>query len=256
MSLIAFFADAAVMAKNRRIAGAYAQERYNVGLDAYRSRLRLPAIVLLGPFIMGGIVGLLLLGHGAAWAAGLASGLGIGALLVLRDSPPAYLENWSIGAEGERKTERVLRGLDSSRWLVVHEVDAGRGNYDHIVVGSAGVFLLETKNLQGSVHIENGRPYLRRRLDPEANRSCQWLVSQAVERACALHDELRRRTGRRIWVQAVVVLWSDFEQGVADVGMCALVHGPHIVEWLAAQEDAFDENAAEQLSRAVEAMAR
>ncbi|HUB36190.1 MAG TPA: nuclease-related domain-containing protein, partial [Solirubrobacteraceae bacterium] len=59
--------------------------------------------------------------------------------------------NWGLGAEGERRTERALRPLVRSGWSIVHDVEARYGNYDHIAVGPAGVFLLETKNLRGIV---------------------------------------------------------------------------------------------------------
>jgi hypothetical protein len=41
----------------------------------------------------------------------------------------------------------------------------------NMVVGPAGVFLLDSKHLQGTVHLANGRPHLRRRLDPGEDRS-------------------------------------------------------------------------------------
>jgi hypothetical protein len=38
--------------------------------------------------------------------------LGAGVWIAVRGSPPAYIENWQQGAEGERKTEKALRRLD------------------------------------------------------------------------------------------------------------------------------------------------
>jgi Nuclease-related domain len=89
-----------------------------------------------------------------------------------RDAPP-YVESWHEGAEGERKTEQELKPLERAGWRIVHDVQNAHGNYDHIAVSRAGVFLLETKNLRGVVELRGGVPHLRRRLDPEADTSCE-----------------------------------------------------------------------------------
>ena len=68
--------------------------------------------VAFGPFIVGGLIGLAFEGHAVAWGAGVVFGLGVGALMVMRESPPAYIENWQLGAEGERKSKDVLKRLD------------------------------------------------------------------------------------------------------------------------------------------------
>jgi hypothetical protein len=236
-------------------AGAYAERRYKRGLTAYRSRARLILTLFLGPFIVVGLVGLAIDGHLAAWSAGVAFGLGAGAFVVLRDLPPAYVETWQIGGAGERKTEQALKSLASPTWLVVHDVECARGNYDHIVVGRAGVFLLETKNLRGIVHMVDGEPHLRRRSDPEADRSCAWIRSSALAGAASLKEEIQRRTGRRLWVQAVVVLWSEFEEGLDEQERCVFVHGSSLNKWISAQPDTWDQTQADQLVAAVQAIA-
>jgi hypothetical protein len=236
-------------------AGGYAHQRYKRGLAAYRYRIRRLLALFFGPFIVVGLVGLLLEGHLASWGAGIAFGLGVGALMALRDSPPAYIENWHIGAEGERKTEKALKTLDRTRWLVVHDVQCARGNYDHIVVGAAGVFLLDTKNLQGVVHMIDGEPHLRRRSDPEADKSCGWIRSSALAGAASLSGEIQRRTGCRLWVNAVVVLWPDFDEGLYEDQKCMLVHGSQLNEWLTSRPDALDATTTQQLMAGIEAIA-
>lgn len=51
---------------------------------------------------------------------------------------------WHYGAAGERDVARALRRLPRA-WTVVHDVDRGRGNVDHIAVGPTGIFTIETK---------------------------------------------------------------------------------------------------------------
>jgi hypothetical protein len=67
------------------------------------------------------------------------------------------------------------------------------------------------------------------------------------------------RSGRspdtRLWVQAVVVLWSDFDEGVYEDDRCVVVHGSRLHEWISDRPDAVDEKAAGEIIAAIEAIA-
>src|ERR1700692_4511459 len=102
--------------------------------------------------------------------------------------------------------------------------------------------------------MRQGQPHLRRRSDPEADASCAWVRSAALGCAASLSDEIQRRTGRRRWVQAVVVLWSDFEERVYEDQRCAFVHGSRLHEWLTGRPDALDQTTTDGLVEAIEAM--
>lgn len=54
---------------------------------------------------------------------------------------------WRVGADGEERVARRLRKLPE-RWHVLHAVPVGErdSDIDHVVVGPAGVFTLNTKN--------------------------------------------------------------------------------------------------------------
>jgi hypothetical protein len=236
-------------------AGRYAERRYARGLAAYRARVRLPIAFTFGPLLIAGLAGLLLTGRLLSWAAGVVFGAGIGAVLVLRETPPPYIDNWRLGAEGEHKTEQALRRLDRPRWLLLHDVESSYGNYDHVVVGQAGVYMLETKNLQGSVHMKRGIPYLRRRLDPEANTRSPWITTQAANGARRLHEQLASRTARSVWVHPVVVLWSDFDEGVYESERCTIVHGNRLLSWLSERPTALDRKTADAIGDAMEDLA-
>lgn len=236
-------------------AGSYAQARYRRVLRAWRRRSRVAVWALVSPFLAAGVSGLALAGHYWSWLAGMSFGAGLAVLLALRESPPWYVEKWRIGAEGERKTAKALRRLDCSRWLVLHDIECGRGNYDHVVVGEAGVFLLETKNLQGAVHIEKGVPRLGRRCDPQADESCAWVRSQALGSAACLKEDIERLSGRRIWVQAVVVLWSDFDEGIYEDEKCVFVHGKRIREWLETRPQVLARDVVEDVEEAIRSLA-
>jgi hypothetical protein len=236
-------------------AGAYARSRYARGLRAWRSRNRLLFVACFGPFVLAGLAGLLIERHLVSWLAGMVCGAGVGVWITMRESPPGYIENWQTGAEGEQKTQEALESLRPPRWLVVHDVSCRRGNYDHIAVGRAGVFLLDSKNPRGTVHIRNGEPYLRRPSDIEADNRCPSLRSSALAGAASLYEDIQRHTGRRQWVQAVVVLWSEFDEGIYEDEKCALVHGSRLREWIEDQPEKLDEDTVFALSAGVVAMA-
>lgn len=227
---------------SRAHAGAYAQQRFLRGRARWRARIGWVAAACLGPFILGGLVVPFLYPRPLPiWMAGMVAGAAASAWALLADSPPAHVENWRTGAEAERKTARCLRALDHEQWLVVHDVDAERGNYDHIVVGSAGVFLLDTKWPSGTMRIEHGTPWVTRREDPEAQVRYPRLAPSVKAAAARLSHELGRRCGRGVWVDPLLVVWCEFPAGVHAEDGYAFVHGSRVAEWLEAQPARLDE---------------
>jgi hypothetical protein len=124
-----------------------------------------------------------------------------------------------------------------------------------VVVGRAGVYLLETKNPQGTLRIQGGRPYLRRRLDPRADKPYPWVLRDARSRARRLHEELKRRTGHAPWVHAVAVVWCRFDEAVYETSECALLHGGQLLQWLRNREDELDARRVAELSASVRSLA-
>ena len=236
-------------------AGAYAEQRYRRGLRRWRSKTRPLLLVWFGPFIAAGLAVLFLDGHDLSWCAGAFAGVFVGAWIAFRETPPSYVENWHDGAEGERKTEKALEPLARSGWRIVHDVQARYGNYDHIAVGPAGVFLLETKNLGGIVELRDGMPHLRRRLDPEADTPCDRIRPRALAAAASLKEDLERRTGHRTWVQAVVVFWSEFPEGLVDDGRCIFVHGPRLHALMQGRPNRLSQTHAEEIAAAIACIA-
>lgn len=178
-----------------------------------------------------------------------------GAWLVLRDSPPRYVEQWHDGAEGERKTEKALKGLEQGGLHVVHDVEARYGNYDHIAVGHRGVLLLDSKNYQGTIEFRDGMPHLRRGLDPDADMRCDRIRRRALSAAVRLKEDIERRTGRRLWVQAVVVFWCDFPEQLIDDGRCVFVHGSELANWIERRTHVLDPSSVTELSAVLDELA-
>jgi hypothetical protein len=57
------------------------------------------------------------------------------------------------GASAEEHVGNLLQQLPATRWHVIHDASFGRGNVDHILIGPAGVFTVETKSHPGPVRV-------------------------------------------------------------------------------------------------------
>jgi hypothetical protein len=215
--------------------GEYARSRYESGLRSWRAGTRRHLAAAFGPLVVVGLLGIASDSHLVAWGAGACFGLGVGLWTALRASPPAYVENWQTGAEGERKTARTLRRLDAGKWLAVHDVQHVHGNYDHVLVGPAGVFLLESKYPTSDAYLRDGQLWLRRRHDPQADCAEPRPRRSALFGASQLSRELHESTGRSVWVKAVVVLWCSFEPEIHEDDRCVFIHGAALRDWLEQQ---------------------
>src|SRR4029077_12190747 len=60
---------------------------------------------------------------------------------------------WAYGAQGERALGGLLNRLRDDGMSVLHDrrIPSSRANIDHIVVGPAGVFVVDAKNYKGRV---------------------------------------------------------------------------------------------------------
>ena len=87
-------------------------------------------------------------------AVGLGFAVAMGTVLWLIGGDVSSLR-WAWGSIGEQQTAKVLERLDGT-WTVGHDIPNGHGNWDHVVVGSAGVFMLESKRFL------SGRPIVAR----------------------------------------------------------------------------------------------
>jgi hypothetical protein len=166
-------------------------------------------------------------------------------------SPPGWIENWQSGAWGEQSTAKVLRTLEPEGWVVLHDLDAGRGNVDHIVVGPGGVYLLDSKRLAGSVAVGPEGVTVRRLDDPDLtyqHTGSAHLLSLARQ----THDRVLTTSRIKTWVTPVMVLWADFPQRVVE-GRCAFVHGDELVTWLRSRPQTIAQARTNQVAEAVRA---
>lgn len=145
--------------------------------------------------LLVGIVVLVLSLVGACW------GLFRGVRLV---------ERFFKGARGEERVAGILRSLPAT-YHVFNDFVAGRNHVDHVVVGPAGVFAVETKFWKGVVTIEDGHILLDGQLPSRSP------LSQAVREA----EQVRAALAAMGWsgpVTPVLTFASDtFAAHVAEL---------------------------------------
>jgi Nuclease-related domain len=57
------------------------------------------------------------------------------------------------GASAEEHVGSLLAALAQPQWRVIHDASFGHGNVDHILIGPAGAFTVETKSHPGPVRV-------------------------------------------------------------------------------------------------------
>jgi Nuclease-related domain len=142
---------------------------------------------------------------------------------------PSDSRNWRKGATGERVVALHLRRLDRAEWHVFHDVPIGawNANVDHVVIGPAGVYTINTKNRKGHVVVTprmikvNGHreDYLRKAVD-EAQRTAR-LLSEA--------------RGAFVLVRPILVFIADEFEIRNAPGDVTVVRAGGLVRWLKRQ---------------------
>jgi hypothetical protein len=162
-------------------------------------------------------LGLMVILVGALWGLLKAGGqlpwwMWLGGLIMI----PALMKR--VEHETDRSTGRAIRGaiaeesvatelekLDD-RFHVIHDVIVGPGNIDHVVIGPAGLFTVETKSHRGHVTFDGeklllgGRPF-------EKN-----FLAQAYAESMALKEYLKKATGHDFDVRPLLVFTNGFVQ--------------------------------------------
>jgi hypothetical protein len=100
------------------------------------------------------------------------------------------------GIQGEERVAELLAELEPEGYRAIHDLDVGRGDADHVLVGPTGVFVIETKEWQGRFYPRRGRLMFNQRPADE-------VVSQVTSVALNVKRRLERAE-IDVWVQAVI----------------------------------------------------
>jgi len=167
--------------------------------------------------------------------------VGSGILLVWGDR---RLGNFLKGAKGEEWVAHELAFL-SSEYAVFNglRLSGGKQNFDHIVVGPAGLFVVETKNWKGSVEFRDGKLYAGGR---EPSRPPLKQVKAATAELVSWMDDAGRGD---IPVHPVLCFIStELPEEIMNVNGVVVCSGPRLIDVL---QETFDEPIHETLREQV-----
>ncbi len=133
------------------------------------------------------------------------------------------IERHFLGARGEERVAGILASL-SERYHVFNDFTACGTNVDHVVVGPAGVFAVETKFWNGKVTIEDGRILV------DGERPSRPPLSQIQRESDCVRRELEK-TGWRGAVTPLLVFASDsFASHIAELNGVVVINSNQILE--------------------------
>lgn len=125
--------------------GSSAREFARERRENIRKQWHMWLLVTLG--ILGFAAWSLLVSGMAARALAAAAGIFAGVLLVIWSLGGHYSAfRWWLGAEGERETAGEIEKL-GLEWHREHDLEHNGRNWDHVLVGPPGVYLLDSKRL-------------------------------------------------------------------------------------------------------------
>lgn len=102
--------------------------------------------------------------------------------------------------------------------------------------------MLGTENLDGLVSVADDVFSLRYRADPDDGYVLDRVGTATRGRAASLQAQLRGAGVRPGWLQAVVVIWADFEQRLVESNRTLWIHGKQLKTHLQALPPKLDDD--------------
>jgi len=110
-----------------------------------------------------------------------------------------------LASEGEKAVGQYLEGLRANGYRVFHDIVGTGFNIDHVLIGPAGVFTIETKTWSKPRRGDARIVFDGRQLAVGDREADDRVVVQALAQARWLRDLLAESTGRRMPVRPVVL---------------------------------------------------
>ena len=116
----------------------------------------------------------------------------IGGVALALTGEPQSTRAWERGSIGEAKLAEALAGIDGLVVLHDRRVHRTRGNIDHIIVGPAGVFVVDAKRYEGLIRIrDRGGLFRRDERLYVGSRDCSRLATNMDWQVAAVRGVLR-----------------------------------------------------------------
>ena len=139
----------------------------------------------------------------ALWLATIVTGVATVAFFPFK----ATFRRLNRGERGELETADALDELKSDGYRIIHSIVRPHCDIDHVLVGPAGVFAVETKfrSGRGQIEFRNGEGlFVAGRAE---EKDC---LSQAIGNAAEVRKLIREHCGIDPWVKALIVFVGDW----------------------------------------------
>jgi Nuclease-related domain len=127
------------------------------------------------------------------------------------------------------------RNVRRGSWLTVHDRAGRYGNVDHIAVGPGGIFLLDSKNLSGTLRLAAEGLRTSYRDAPRDGFTYARLSRAMTGTAAYLKERIAAATGLTYRVRAVVVIWGTYPEPPGEHDGVTYIAGPDLPDWLLGQ---------------------
>jgi len=135
----------------------------------------------------------------------------------------------TTAADARPQTTTALDPLTRSGWIVLRDLPAAWGIGEHVVIGPAGLFLLDSRALDGEITVD-GDHVTAVRADGERYR--RDIGGRVRGNAITLFRDLRHRGGVIEPVNSIVVLWGDFPATRTDGARVTFIAGDALADHL------------------------
>lgn len=138
------------------------------------------------------------------------------------------VESFFKGARGEEAVAGLMARLPDD-WHVFHDFEAGRYHVDHVLIGPAGVFAIETKNWRDPVMLESGELIVGGHVPSHPP------ITQVTAESKAVKASLERAGWAGEVIPVVCFASGTFQGGFTKSGKVLIANAEAFVKWLAEQ---------------------
>jgi hypothetical protein len=163
-----------------------------------------------------------------------------------------------IGYDGELATAQELNQLMRQGYYVYHDMHAEKFNIDHIVIGPAGVFAVETKtrSKQNVKGVEAAKVFVNGNFLQYPTHQDATSLNQAVNQAKWLSDFLTKSVGKRIVADPVLSLPGWMVERRTSETLVMVINPKEAVKFIANKQAVLDDQTVQQIKYQVEQRCR